>query len=70
MGIFFRAAEVMKILEVSQSKAHQVIQDLNKELKGKGYITVAGRVPRKYFYEKFYCEQEEIDEILKGDKQK
>ncbi|MCR3759209.1 transcriptional regulator [Clostridium felsineum] len=43
------------MLEVSKSKAYAIIQSLNKELKDKGYITVAGRVPAKFFQEKYYC---------------
>ncbi|QUI22731.1 transcriptional regulator [Vallitalea pronyensis] len=48
--------DVMEILGVGQSKAYQVIRYLNKELKSKGYITVAGKISRKFFYEKYYCE--------------
>jgi fructose-1-phosphate kinase PfkB-like protein len=47
--------DVKKMLDVSESKAYQIIQQLNKELKEKGFITIAGRVPIKYFKEKYYC---------------
>lgn len=46
--------EVMELLQVSESKAYNVIKQLNTELKEKGYITIAGKVSRKYFNEKFY----------------
>nr|WP_257675016.1 helix-turn-helix domain-containing protein [Clostridium felsineum] len=52
---FYKADDVKEILEVSKSKAYAIIQSLNKELKDKGYITVAGRVPAKFFQEKYYC---------------
>lgn len=41
--------EVMKRLGVKESKAYSIIRSLNKELKSNGYITVCGRVPRRYF---------------------
>lgn len=42
----------MKILDVKETKAYKIIKELNQELEKKGYITVAGRVPRKYFFER------------------
>ncbi len=59
---FYTVSDVMALLGVSQSKAYKIIQDLNKELKDKGYITVAGKVPKKFFLEKFYCDPEDIAE--------
>ena len=38
--------EVMVRLDCSKSMAYQIIKTLNQELKKKGYITIAGRVPR------------------------
>lgn len=55
MSSFYRVDDVQKILDVSSTKAYKIIQQLNKELKEKGYITIAGRVPIKYFKEKYYC---------------
>lgn len=55
MSSFYRVDDVQKILDVSTTKAYKIIQQLNRELKEKGYITIAGRVPIKYFKEKYYC---------------
>lgn len=55
MSSFYRVNDVKNILGISTSKAYKIIQQLNKELKNKGYITIAGRVPIKYFNEKYYC---------------
>ncbi|MDT8715469.1 transcriptional regulator [Clostridium sp. 19966] len=52
---FYTVEDVKTLLDVSDSKAYKVIQALNKELKSKGYITIAGKVPKKYFNEKYYC---------------
>ena len=55
-----RAEEVAEVLEVSTSFAYKVIRQLNNELKAKGYITIAGRVNREYFYERIYHNGEAV----------
>lgn len=45
------------MLGVSSAKAYQIIKKLNTELSEKGYITIAGKIPRAYFNEKCYGEQ-------------
>ena len=57
---FMRAEEVAEVLEVSTSFAYKVIRQLNNELKAKGYITIAGRVNREYFYERIYHNGEAV----------
>lgn len=58
---FIRADDVAKELDVSKPYAYKIIRQLNDELKAKGFITVAGRVNRQYFKERFYgIEKEEI----------
>lgn len=52
---FYTADDVSSILSVSKPTAYRIIKRLNGELSSNGYITVSGRVPRKYFDEKFYC---------------
>ena len=51
---FVTAEDVQKILGVSRSKAYQILQGLNRELKEKGYITISGKCPVSYFEQKFY----------------
>ena len=51
---FYTADNVAEILGVSKSKAYVLIRTLNKELANKGYTTLAGKVPIKYFQEKYY----------------
>lgn len=53
-SIFISAQEVADMLGISKSKAYRIVSELNEELEAKGFITVAGRVSRKYFEEKFY----------------
>lgn len=51
---FMTVEEVAEDLNISVSHSYKIMQQLNKELKAKGYMTIAGRVNRKYFMEKFY----------------
>ena len=39
---------------VSKPYAYKLIRQLNKELKDKGFITIAGRINRQYFNERLY----------------
>ena len=50
---FMRAEDVAMELEVSVSHAYKIMRKLNAELKAQGYMTIAGRVNRKFFMEKF-----------------
>lgn len=49
--VFISAEEIKEIVGISKSKAYSLIQELNAELKEKGYLTVTGRVSRKHFEE-------------------
>lgn len=53
-SLFIKANEVATELGVSYSFACKLIRRLNKELTEKGFITIAGRVNRKYYEEKLY----------------
>lgn len=48
------AQDVKEVLGVSESKAYKIIQQLNREMKKKGYYTISGCVSAKYFSECFY----------------
>lgn len=54
--LFVTAGEVAQELGVSISKpfAYKLVRQMNEELEEKGFITIAGRVSRKYYEEKFY----------------
>lgn len=48
------ADEIAECLGISKSSAYKIMHTLNKELKAKGFYTVAGKLSRRYFEEKFY----------------
>lgn len=62
MKYYLTAPEVAEILGVSNGKAYDVIRNLNKELQKDGYITVSGKVPTKYFNQKFWGGIDEVTE--------
>lgn len=57
---FMRVDEVVEELDVSKPYAYRVIRQLNNELKKLGYATIAGRVNREYFRERFGIKGKEL----------
>jgi hypothetical protein len=70
MKPFMQAKDVMEVLGVSQNKAYVIIRELNNERAKDGYMTVQGKVSRKYFYKRFglldFPEDTPADETRKG----
>ena len=48
-----RVEELSQELVISKSHAYKVIHKRNAELRENGYLTIAGRVNRNFFMEKF-----------------
>lgn len=53
-GLFVNAEEMAEALGVSKPYAYKLMREMNAELKQKGFLTIPGRVSRRYFEEKFY----------------
>lgn len=53
---FSPAGDVEKELSIGRTTAYKIIRTLNAELKRKGFMTQAGRVPRRFFMERFGLE--------------
>ncbi len=51
---FMRVDEVAEVLGISKSYAYKIVKKLNDELKEKGFLTISGRVNKKYFMERVY----------------
>lgn len=51
------AKEVSELLEISNSYAYKVINQLNKELEKAGYLTIHGKVDSLYLNKRYFpCE--------------
>ena len=46
------AEDIAKELNCSKSHAYKIVKELNKELAGQGYITMAGRFSRAFWAKK------------------
>ena len=46
--------EVAETLGIANDTAYKIIKKLNEDLTSMGYVVVAGRLPRKFWEEKFY----------------
>ena len=57
-------AEIQKVMGCEKSKASRISSTLNRELQEKGYMTMCGKVPIKYFAERFGFDVEDLREIL------
>lgn len=51
--IMMTADEVAEELGISKAYAYKVMQQLNRELRELGYITISGKVSTTYFRKKF-----------------
>lgn len=60
--IFIKAEEIAEELGVSTPFAYKLVRRLNEELKQQGFITIAGRVSKKYYQEKLYGIKQGIKE--------
>ena len=52
--IFINAAEMSEMLGISEGHAYKLIRQMNKELSDKGFLVIAGKVPRDYFAKRWY----------------
>lgn len=52
--LYFTAQEVADMLGVSRGQSYKIVKSLNEELSKKGYLVISGKVPKKYFSERYY----------------
>jgi len=66
--LFYNASDIMEMLDVGQTTAYKIINNLRKELVSKGYAEYpAGKIPKKYFHERYYG-SDPADQITDIDK--
>lgn len=53
--------EVKEILKVGDSKAYQIIRELNAELEKKNFRTIRAYVPKKYLLERYGLQKGEAE---------
>lgn len=50
--MIYTAKDVAAMLAVSESKAYQIIREMNKELAEMGKLTITGKINKRYFDKK------------------
>lgn len=50
--MIYTAKDVAAMLAVSESKAYQIIREMNKELTEMGKLTITGKINKRYFDKK------------------
>lgn len=58
--IYYNVEEVATMLGVSMGKVYKILREMNKDLAGKGFLTIAGKIPVEYFKEKWYGGTKEV----------
>ena len=60
-NLYITAKELSKLMGISEGHAYKIIRQLNRELQEQGYLSIAGKVSRKYFEKRWYgCGQKEV----------
>lgn len=54
MNKMLKAADVAKLLRIGETRAYQIIKELNAELKAAGYYTIRGRISAAYFEKRIF----------------
>lgn len=52
--IYITATELSEMLGVSSGHAYKIIRRMNQELEKDGFLTIAGKVPRRFFEKHWY----------------
>lgn len=52
--IYYDVNDITEMLGVSKGFGYKIIRQMNSDLKSNGFLVIAGRVPVKYFQEKYY----------------
>ena len=53
-NLFIKVDEMVSELQISKPYAYKLMREMNEELQKRGFMTIAGRVSRQFFEEKFY----------------
>ena len=65
MKVYMDASDIADLLDISKSKAYEIIRQLNAELEKDGYLVLSGKVPTAYFYKKWYG-MEQTTQVVQG----
>ena len=58
---YLSANDISLMLGVSNGFAYKLIREMNQELRQMGYLVISGKVPTRFFEEKWYGLKEGVD---------
>lgn len=66
----YTAPELSELLDISVGQSYKIIRQLNQELEKAGYLTLQGKVSRRYFEKRWYGAEEVVELARKSGKRK
>lgn len=61
---FLKAEDVHEILGCSVPYAYKIIRDLNAELKANGFMTMQGRVERRFLFKRYGLDGDSMQSLI------
>lgn len=58
---YLTAHDLASLLGISLGFSYRLIREMNLELRQKSYLTISGKIPTRYFEEKWYGLKETAD---------
>ena len=52
--LYYNAADIATMLGISMGKSYKILREMNRDVAGRGFLTIAGKIPVEYFREKWY----------------
>ena len=52
--LYYNAADIAAMLGISMGKSYKILREMNRDLAGRGFLTIAGKISVEYFREKWY----------------
>lgn len=50
---YYTVSEIAEIVGCKTNTAYKIVAELNKQLKSKGYVTLQGKINKRYFHEHY-----------------
>lgn len=50
---YYTVSEIAEIIGCKTNTAYKIVAELNKQLKTKGYVTLQGKINKRYFHEHY-----------------
>lgn len=52
--LYLTAGDISELIGVSLGTGYRIVRKLNSELEQEGFIVIAGKIPRKFFDQRYF----------------